>query len=308
MIETKRLRYFVQIAQDGSLSKAAESLQIAQPALSRQLQLLEEFLGFPLFVRTGRGMKITREGELLLNAVAGPLREIELSVENMRSFLSWVEMPISVGIHPIMAKVLAEPLLLAVEQELPKVKLRIVEAPSDVLIDWLKQGNLDFAVLDYPSPEEVLKDRLIVNDELVLLGEANLVTQTVDRLASLDIHTLVSLPLVLPCSHHGVRKVLDVAANLARVKLKIVHEVDTYLLLIKLVQQQKGFLILPKRLAEWIASEHGLHWRAISGPHLQLGTYLSNRGTGEIESSVVTRTDGLIQKIILDLLAPAQAD
>lgn len=306
MIETKRLSYFVQIAQDGSLSKAAESLQIAQPALSRQLQLLEEFLGCPLFVRTGRGMKITREGSLLRNAVAGPLREIELSVENMRSFLSTVEMPISVGLHPDMAKLMAEPLMLALENELPKVKLRILEAPSDVLIEWLKQGSIDFAVVDYPSPDEALKDRLIVNDDLVVLGESTLVEQTIDGLATLDIQALATLPLVLPSPHHGVRKVLSEAANLARVKLNVVHEVDTDILLIKLVKQQKGVLVLPNRLALWIANEHDLVIREFTEPQLQLGTYLSNRGSGEIESSVVTRTDRIIQQIILDLLDPIE--
>jgi len=304
MIEAKRLSYFVQIAQDGSLSKASESLQIAQPALSRQLQLLEEYLGFQLFVRTGRGMQITREGELLLNAVSGPLREIELSVENMRSFLSRVEMSISVGIYQEMAKVMAEPLLAAVEKELPNVKLRLLEAPSDVLIEWIKQGSIDFGVIDYPSPDESLKDRLIAMEDLVLLGEPSMVAKWVDSLSALDIHALAELPLIVPCSHQGVRKVLETAANIVRLPLNIAFEIDTHYLMVSLAVQKRGFLILPRTMADWVAEMRPLIKREINGPNLKLGTYLSNRHFVDVESSVVTRTDRIIQKIILDIIEP----
>ena len=72
-----RLSYFVRIAADGSLSKAAGILRIAQPALSRQMRLLEEELGVALFERTQRGMQLTENGGHLYSSVAGPLQEID---------------------------------------------------------------------------------------------------------------------------------------------------------------------------------------------------------------------------------------
>jgi LysR family transcriptional regulator, nitrogen assimilation regulatory protein len=72
-MENRRLSYFVRIAEDGSLTKAAGVLRIAQPALSRQIRLLEEELGVSLFSRTARGMQLTEEGEYL-RASAGSSR------------------------------------------------------------------------------------------------------------------------------------------------------------------------------------------------------------------------------------------
>lgn len=70
-MEIKRISYFVRIAEDGSLTKAAGILRFAQPALSRQMRLLEEELGVTLFNRTARGMRLTEESEYLRAAAAG---------------------------------------------------------------------------------------------------------------------------------------------------------------------------------------------------------------------------------------------
>ncbi len=299
MFETKRLRYFVQIAQDGSLSKAAESLQIAQPALSRQLQLLEDYLGFALFIRTGRGMKITREGVLLLNSVAGPLREIELSVENMRSFMSWVEMPISVGVHPEIAPHVAEPLAAIFEKELPKAKLRLQQAPSEVLADWLKQGSLDFAIQDYPAPDESVKDRLVCRHPLVLVG----FDDALDKInPALDINVLTELPLILPCVQNGVRKVLDLAAGVAVKKLTPVCETDVLALTLARVCQRRGFAVMAASSARQLDKEMGLSMRTINGKNLQIGTYVCHRNNGSAEASVVAQADYLIESTLLSVL------
>ena len=84
-MEIRRLTYFTCIAEYGSLTRAAGVLRIAQSALSRQMRLLETEIGVPLFSRTTRGMTLTDEGRYLQSAVAGPLRELAVALQNIRS-------------------------------------------------------------------------------------------------------------------------------------------------------------------------------------------------------------------------------
>ena len=86
-----RLKYFLRIAEEGSITRAAGVLGIAQPALSRQLQLLEEDLGVALFRRTRRGVELTEPGERLRASTAGPLRQLELAVQYAGSPLARIE-------------------------------------------------------------------------------------------------------------------------------------------------------------------------------------------------------------------------
>jgi len=90
-MELRRLRYFLRIAAEGSLGSAARSLHIAQPALSRQMQLLEADLGVQLFQRVPRGMQLTEEGDYLREALSHPVQQIEAALQNARSFSTRVE-------------------------------------------------------------------------------------------------------------------------------------------------------------------------------------------------------------------------
>src|ERR1700761_5036470 len=118
-MEIRRLSYFVRIAEDGSLTKAAGVLRIAQPALSRQVRLLEEELGVALFSRTARGMRLTEEGEFLRASVAGPLRAMELALQSVRSFSSRIEGNFGIGMPSAIAAVLAKPLVLRMDAGFP---------------------------------------------------------------------------------------------------------------------------------------------------------------------------------------------
>lgn len=307
MVETKRLSYFVQIAEDGSLSKASQSLRIAQPALSRQIHILEDYIGFPLFLRTSRGMKLTKEGELLRNAVVGPLRDIELAVQNMRSFMSRIEanssleMDIGLGIHPGLNSILARPLAETFATDYPNVKIRLYEAPTSTQLDWLKQGTIDFALLDWPSPDSQLSDHLIATNKLVLISPASCPQQQ-----TLTFRQLAKLPLLLPGNHHGIRKVVDDAATQTRLTLNIQYEADSLPLILDLLQQGKGYTLLPAAVAREVRRELGNHYDLtishISNPGLEIGTYLASRRYGEIEGSLISKIDKSLQEIVIDQL------
>src|SRR5437016_6839562 len=136
-MEIRRLRYFVRVAEDGSLTKAAGVLRVAQPALTRQIRLLEKEIGVALFNRTPRGMQLTEEGEYLRASVAGPLRALELALQNIRSFSSRIEGNFAIGMPASIGDILAKPLAMRMDADFPNIKLRIVEGPTGSLVDWL---------------------------------------------------------------------------------------------------------------------------------------------------------------------------
>lgn len=299
MIDTKRLIYFIQVAEDGSLSKAAETLHIAQPALTRQIQILENYLGFSLFTRTRRGMLLTREGELLRNAVVGPLREVELAVENMRSFLSRVVFTIGIGLHSGLSPIIAKSLLQKIQTDLSNVKFRIFEGSSSNQIDWLKRGLIDFALTDQSLSDESLTERILVNEELVLVSSKQ---SDIDSPAPIKFKDMVKLPLILPYQHVGIRKIVDDAAKKNRLSLNIYLETDSQPLMIEILKQGTGYALLPRSLAKLISCEGDLVISPVEKPNLKIGTYLVTRSYGEIEGSMISRIDTAIEEIIVKQL------
>src|SRR5215213_7880271 len=96
-MDTHRLKYFLRIADEGSITRAAGVLGIAQPALSRQVRLLEEDLGVTLFRRTRRGVELTEEGERLRASTAGPLRLLDIAVQYAGSPVARLERGMRLG-------------------------------------------------------------------------------------------------------------------------------------------------------------------------------------------------------------------
>src|ERR1700740_1285114 len=110
-MDIRRLQFFLRIADEGSMNRAARVLGIAQPALSRQMRLLEEALGVTLFTRTSRGMELTEAGEQLRGSMTGPLRHLELAMQNVGSPFAQLEGGVILGMPQTTACVLARPLL-----------------------------------------------------------------------------------------------------------------------------------------------------------------------------------------------------
>jgi len=293
LIDTRRLVYFIQVSEDGSLSRAAESLHIAQPALTRQIQILEDYLGFALFTRTRRGMQLTREGELLRNAVVGPLREVELAVHNMRSFLSRVVVTIGIGLHPGLSPVIAKSLLYKIQTDFSNVKFQIYEGSSPSQIEWLKRGLIDFALTDQPLSDENCSSRLLASEDVVLVSAMG--SEAV-RTRPIGFNAMVKLPLILPPQHIGIRKILDAAAKQARASLNIRLETDSLPLVIELLKQDAGHALAAASLGKQLSDESDFLTTSIDRPSLKVGTHLITRSYDEI--GLIARIDEAIEEVV----------
>lgn len=205
------------------MSRAASVLGIAQPALSRQMRLLEEALGVTLFRRTSRGVALTEEGEQLRASMTGPLRQLELAMQNVGSPFAQLEGGVVLGMPATAACVLAGPLVGRVAAAFPKVKLRVMERETSQLIESMLKGEVDLALIYGPAPDERLFESELLVEDLVLVGgpTAALAPERPVRFVE-----LAGRPLVLPGVQPGVRSLVEKTALRVQVALDVRFEID----------------------------------------------------------------------------------
>src|ERR1700739_1253 len=122
-MELRHLRYFVVVGETLSFNKAAAKLRIAQPALSRQVQDLEDEIGVDLFKRSPRGVTLTAEGKLFLEEVRDLLKRADESVNKERALARGEYGELHVGYSPSPTIELLAPALAAFQKAVPGVKV-----------------------------------------------------------------------------------------------------------------------------------------------------------------------------------------
>lgn len=295
-MEIRRLMYFARIAEDGSLTKAAGVLRIAQPALSRQIRLLEEELGISLFTRTARGMRLTEEGEYLRTAAAGPLRALELALQNVRAFSTGIRGDVAIGMPSGVGDHLALPLVQLMNAQFPDIRLRIVEGPTGSLIDWLNRGMIDFALLEGASQDDRLTDVELFSGSLSLVGGPDDALDPDQPIAFKDI---AKHPLIIPSHHLGMRAIINEAAARIRMTLLIHLEADSSRLIKQLVAGGVGYAILPELFVERECRDGVLTRCPIISPTLAYSIVLSSRQRSRsVSNKVEEAVSGAIKSLL----------
>ena len=241
-MEISQLRTLIHVSELGSLSKAADRLNIAQPALSRQVRMLEEELGARLFDRHGRGMVPTEAGREVLahaNRVLKELEEIRVCVADEDAPLRG---HVSIGMPPTVADILAEPVVDAFAIKHPEATLRIVSAYSAYLLDWLHRGEVDIAILFETKPVHSLRSEHLIEEMLHLIGPAS---EELDPLRPIRFSDLATKRLLLPSVGHGLRNIIEKCSKDAGFDLIVSIEADSYSTLKDLVKSGHGVTILP---------------------------------------------------------------
>jgi DNA-binding transcriptional LysR family regulator len=299
-MDLKRLRYFIRIAEDGSLTRASSFLGIAQPALSRQMRLLEEETGATLFTRAARGMRLTDEGEYLRACVAAPLRELELAFQNIRSFPAQVEAQFAIGIAANLAEMLSAPLALHLHATFPKVRFKLIDGMTGSLIDWLGRGIVDFVLIEGSAADGQLRERRLAPLPLVLGG---LATSQLPPDKPVRFADAVALPLVQTSHHLGVRSVIDDCMARTRTKLNIAMEADSARLIRELLQNGLGYAILPACYFAAGIGAGGLRTWAIVDPAPEIVPTVASRGNNPLSGGLT----GAIEDAIADTFQRCRA-
>ncbi len=152
-MELRHLRYFAAVAEVLNFTKAAARLRIAQPALSRQVQDLEDEIGVDLLKRSPRGVTLTAEGKLFLAETLETLKRVDESVEKVRALARGEYGELHIGYAPSPTVEILPPALAAFRYAAPGVKVTLHDLAGDDLCQGLHNGSLEVAVMIEPSAE-----------------------------------------------------------------------------------------------------------------------------------------------------------
>lgn len=222
----KQLEYFVQVAELGSFSKAAVVLDIAQPALSRQVRSLETELHQQLFLRNGRGVTLTDAGKRLFDHSVAVLQLMAHAREDLGASRNEPVGRVTIGLPPSMGRQLTLPLIDRFKKELPSARLAIVEGLSTHIVEWVTTGRIDIGLVYNPEAQPGLEITPLLQEQLGLVSHAPKGKRKRTALPPLPMKELSRYPLIVPERIHAMRRLLDTQAALAGIKLDIAWEVS----------------------------------------------------------------------------------
>jgi DNA-binding transcriptional LysR family regulator len=217
-VELRVVRYFLAVVDEGSVTRAAAAVRVAQPSLSRQLRQLEDTLGLQLFVR-GRGrMRLSPAGRQFLPYARDLIARSEAAIAAMREPLATRSVSLTVVAHHTTVADVIAPFLTTLGPE--ALKVTVHAAPSFSVFKAVLSGDADLGVAMGPPPGE-LESRAI--GTFSVWAQIPLEHRWADR-SSVTIEELVSEPLVLLTPEHGTRRLFDQAVNDAALKYRMVAE------------------------------------------------------------------------------------
>lgn len=268
----KQLEYFVSVAELGSFSKAALILNIAQPALSRQVRLLETDLHVSLLTRTGRGVVLTEAGQRLFDHSVGILQLVARATEDIDATRDEPSGRIVIGLPPSIGRRLTLPLVEEFRHKLPKARLAIVEGLSTHLSEWIATGRVDLGLIHNPEPNPAIEVTPVLDEPLGLVGPA---PARAGKVAPLLLAELVNFPLILPERTHAMRKLLETQAAFADLKLNVTLEVSSVQSILDLVAAGYGYAVLTRTALEASGRPQAFSLRPLMKPGLTSTLFLA---------------------------------
>ncbi|MFD4641019.1 LysR family transcriptional regulator [Lentzea sp. NPDC058436] len=255
-MELRQLEYFVAVVEEGSFTRAAERVHVAQPGISAQIRRLERELGHDLLDRSGRTVTLTDVGAAVLPLARAALGSVESARRTVEEMAGLVRGSVRVGMV-VSCGIMDLPELLAdYHTSFPDVEITLSEANSDALISSLVDGRLDFALVGYAGAEPEGLSVRVLADEPLVAAVAN--SDPWHGRESVPLSELLERGLISLPPGTGLRGALDAACGARRPR--IAFEASAPPMVITLAQRGLG----PAILAESMVS--GLHAVRITDP------------------------------------------
>jgi LysR family transcriptional regulator, nitrogen assimilation regulatory protein len=241
-MDLKQLRALQAVAETGSVTRAADILHIVQPAISRQLRLLEEELGATLFDRERHGMVLTPAGRQFLGHVRRALDALDRGKAELRPSRREISGSVVVGLLPSTADEFVTSLMDRLRGNYPHIHVRSSIAYGVDLEAAMEKGDIDVALLYLkPGVSPRFPCTPLLEEALYLVGPPD---------AGLDLNTPVPLsflnevPLVLPSSSRGVRRLVESECAAENISLNVASETDSISLQKAMVMKGHGLSVL----------------------------------------------------------------
>ncbi len=269
-MDLKQIEYFVRVAELGSFTRAAVALGVAQPALSRQVRLLEVELRQTLLSRNGRGAVPTEAGLLLLEHGRGILHQVERAREELARMRGGLAGRVALGLPPSVARALAVPLTHAFRAQLPEARLAITEGLSTSMQEALLSGRLDIAVLYDAQPRTGLDITPLASEELVLVQAADAPvsgTPSDNKIPPATLQEISQLPLIIPSRPNAIRMHIEAALAAVGCMPRIELEIDGVPAILDLVAEGAGGAILSRNAVTTAPRPEAFKARCIETSH-----------------------------------------
>lgn len=246
-MDLQQIETFVRVAEHGSFSRAAGVMRIAQPALSRQVRLLETELRQRLFDRNGRGVTLTDAGRRFYAHGVGILQQVERARRELEDDRGAPVGRLALGLPPSLSRTLTVPLVRAFRERFPRAALAVVEGLSTYMLEWLVQGRIDAAVVYQVAPMAAVDLEPLMEEPLVLVSSPPeraaarkarpVVDSAVHEGPAIGLDELAAWPLVMPSRPHSIRMAVESAMAEARLKPRIELEVESVPAMLALVAE-----------------------------------------------------------------------
>lgn len=236
-MELRSLHYFVRIAELGSITRASAHLQIAQPALTRHVQRLEEELDAPLFTRANRGVRLTEAGHKLLDSAQRILRDVERTGDEIRAHKAYPSGKIVLGVTPTLCPVVVPELFARMRRHYPMIELKVVHAGTVRLEEFVVDGRIDIGLLAEISRSRLIVSTRLAEEEMVLVTRPGARPQH-----AVSLEELSRTPLILG---DGLRAAMETLLAGHHVELQVATELNDHETIRLMVQQGVGASILP---------------------------------------------------------------
>lgn len=292
-MDLKQIEYFVRVAELGSFTRAAVVLNIAQPALSRQVRLLEVELRQNLLVRNGRGAVPTEAGKLLLEHGRGILHQVERAREELGRVRGALAGRVAIGLPTSVARVMTVPLTRAFRNELPEVRLSISEGLSGTILGGLNSGHLDLVVLYNAQPSRETDVAHLLDEDLVLVRARPPGLLEDPPPGPIALSEVARLPLVIPTRPNAIR--MHVESEMAQIGCtpQVALEIDGVSAILDLVADGAGCAVLSRNALLNSPRPSAYTAQAIGIPPLRIALSLATS---------LQRPSTQVQKAALDLV------
>lgn len=242
-MDLRQLRALVTVADTGNVTRASALLHLVQPAVSRQLKLLEEDVGTALFDRERHGMELTDAGRALVVHARRILDDVARARAEIRPTRTGeVTGLVAIGLLASTAELLAAALVSAVTASYPGIRLRLTVGYAGHVQRWLETGEVDAGLLYDVKRTTTMHVRPLLSEALWVIGPAS---ARLRRARPVTMAQLAKKRVVLPSAPHGLRTLIEEAAGVAGVTLDVAAETNDLTVQKRLAMEGLGYTILP---------------------------------------------------------------
>lgn len=244
MVNLDVWKLFYEVVSTGNISKTSKKLHISQPAITKQIKNLEEYLNCKLFIRSQKGVSLTSEGELILKDIKNGLNAFELAEKKLNANNNLLMGTIRIGISTTLTKTYLMPYIRDFHKKYPDIIFEISTDPTSFLKEQMKKGKIDFIIAKFPIKQidDFQYTKIGETRDIFIVSDAykELVNQKV------SLQSLVNYPILLQKKPSSSREFIENYCKENEVTLKSVLEIASSNLLIEFTKIGYGIGVVTK--------------------------------------------------------------